>query len=704
MADYFTEMLPEIREAFLQTDPGIVPGVDAVFIGGSRLYKGRVDNTPSRSDFPQSDFNAIIVFHKKDDIHPFINDRRRRQVLANMFGIEHEDLANPVAPALSSPLWSEIDAVMYNGYDDTNTLRSIRLLSLEAINRLSTFNTLSSNDRRLYEARTSRGRLSLIVEQVTTLPNNLVIKHEQWVYQNPAAVEDHENAVFGPFADLLVSGYCAFSRGSRGHDIKQSLVNHFASVTGKYPVLQCFSKYLRYPPPYLSWLHLELAGLCPPTHSVNLYNQTPRTTSWQVFLGNVCKLKSLIVPESSSSESDSFSNQLSQEIVTQFEKGELFKMARETPTFSDNSVSYRARTKGLDKAIDIFVKETLYAEDERNGAEQASAYFTNIAIPHVAAGGELLYPFFQGVNKSELRLAYINDGRRDQNQVQRLLYAELVQAEANLRTYRHSLSLPNDTSRSRHNVQRFFHDRMIDNNRMTDNYSDGVKLGGRMVSLDKLLSLRWKINGHTYPPLHELFDTAKSIIAPESAQILSCPIAFGLGDCQGGNVMVSPQYSLKGGQSDVRFVDYEVAGLHPVMLDLAKPLYNEVMFESLYRNLLSPDSGNITYTVTSQEIIVDMMPTVDTLTQAILDIKLRYLIKPLCDEVKVLGDNLDNHVSLLSTALFLCGTLGGDFAENDAALVSNFSIGITLFGAINWETLMARFESLGLRVLDPKDM
>ncbi|KAJ2984480.1 hypothetical protein NUW58_g6037 [Xylaria curta] len=72
-------------------------------------------------------------------------------------------------------------------------------------------------------------------------------------------------------------------------------------------------------------------------------------------------------------------------------------------------------------------------------------------------------------------------------------------------------------------------------------------------------------------------------------------------------------------------------------------------------------------------IVIELSPRISSLAQVILDIKLRYLVGPLYEEVRKLGENLEDHVPLLlSNALFLCAAVAKDFLNDEEALLSNF--------------------------------
>jgi thiamine kinase-like enzyme len=74
------------------------------------------------------------------------------------------------------------------------------------------------------------------------------------------------------------------------------------------------------------------------------------------------------------------------------------------------------------------------------------------------------------------------------------------------------------------------------------------------------------INGQTYPSLQAHFRYAEQVFRMTSVEL---PIAFGLGDGHGGNIMVTEA----GIEGKLLFIDYEVSGFQSPLLDMAKSIY-----------------------------------------------------------------------------------------------------------------------------------
>ncbi|KAI0427083.1 hypothetical protein F5Y09DRAFT_350652 [Xylaria sp. FL1042] len=667
------------KEAFLQDHPSSITEIACMFIGGSRLYYNQQDSQ-------EGDYEGIVVVNSKHEMYSLVSDKRERQRILNLTGIKHEERTNLYIPPPSSPLYHEFDAIQISGYDEDKTKRTITFLSLEYFAQAKvSLNILSDTDRRVYTDSTAS---SVKLCQGTTLYGSIIL-HDQWLYIS----NEKTFVAFGIITNLLLSAVCIYGENPYGEEIKRMLVKYHASARGSFPSAKSFVESSKFSSSYTKWLDGELTRLRPKNSAV-AFNPRPRRGEKVFLFGNTIQTRTnAVLCDSASTRS------LQVEAVKQFENGEFSQPKGHDPQFSANSSSYIVKTKPPGTIFDIFVKVSSFAEDELNGAITASRFFPRVTVPWIADSGELLYPFFNGTTVSDIRLSYIRGGRRDAILSEKMLYAELVKAEDTLRVYRSSLSLEKNAPGQRYNIQRFFHDRLLNNRRMREHYGRGMTLGGKTIPFDKLLSLRWRINGKFYPSLREAFDNARDIISPDSAQMSSCPLVFGLGDANGGNVMVN-QSNAKGGTSDVLFIDYEVAGFHPIMLDLSKPLYNDIFFETLYQELF-PGKVNIDLkycvSVDMNMITIDFKPQIDSLTQAILDVKLRYLIRPVSDELRSLGVNLEDYLPLLSTGLFISTTLSRNFAGNDQAFLSSFATGLILNGAQSWGELASRLEELGFK-------
>ncbi|KAI0106486.1 hypothetical protein GGR51DRAFT_571425 [Nemania sp. FL0031] len=688
-AEDFSRALLEYHWSFLQSDPATIPEIVCIFIGGSRLYNPQ---PPALQKKSQSDYDCVVVCRSKLDLYSLLSDSRRRQSLLNLLGIEREDGAKFQIPSPAVPLYAEFDGVRVAGYDGANIKRSCKVLSVECFyNGRTSLNILSSKERRIYNNfGTKYARSMTTLSQATTF-DDFVILHDQWLYT--ARMEDRSIlGAFGPTTDLVLSGLCVYGQEAHGHNIKQRLVDHYASQTGYHPSPETFARFPSFSPLFLRFFEEELHGLCPNTTSDALFKPSLKRNNDVFMFGDTVQTR-----VSAPLKNTVYTTEVSPEALAHFNQGRIIRHGNHNPKFSHNSTSYMATTQGPGDAVDIFVKVTPHANAELQAATMARRIFPRVFVPRMANSGELLYPLFRGTTVADALLSYVQGGRQDMKLVETILHVDLVRAEDTLRSYRNTLTL----QPSAHpNIQRFFYNRLVGDKRMREHYGQGMKLAGETYSLDQLLSFRWHINGQTLPSLREAFDEAQQIVAPDSKFMQSCPKVFGLGDSHSGNVMYTPTDE-KGHPSQVLFIDHEVAGYHPVMLDLAKPLYCDVFFETRYRPLLTGNANHgLRYRVSksTNTIIVELKPRIGDLTQAILDIKLQYLFVPLRAEVeKKLGVDLEQYIPLLSTALFLCATVAGSFANDEEAFVDSFATGLLLAQAKNFQELVLQFGDLGLK-------
>ena len=346
-------------------------------------------------------------------------------------------------------------------------------------------------------------------------------------------------------------------------------------------------------------------------------------------------------------------------------------------------------------ATKIFCKRSLHPQQEFEGAINAAAFGLRVQLPHLTSSGELLYPFFEGMTESELRLLFHRSRGSNWCIAETVLYAELAKAEDMLRVYKKCLyGNMCRSATAKQPIHRFFHSRLIQNARFREFYGDSFNIGGKSLSMVEFLEIPWKVNGVVYPSLGELFCTAIDVLHPSSRQSISCPIVFGLGDAHGANNMIASDVSPNGAR-EVLYVDYEAAGFHPIMLDLAKPFYNDVFFETLYMDIL-PDVPKTGCELDGGYIDVHFTPYVDDITQAIFDVKRRYLLEPLFDLVLSLGGDLERNVPLLSAALLLCATLTRNSSETPHVFFRSVATGIVLSQAVNIEGLYSCLRKLGI--------
>ena len=145
--------------------------------------------------------------------------------------------------------------------------------------------------------------------------------------------------------------------------------------------------------------------------------------------------------------------------------------------------------------------------------------------------------------------------------------------------------------------------------------------------------MQFELTGVSYPSFGQISRDATRPLHPTATS--ACPSVFGLGDAHGANIMVSEKDGPES-RRELLYIDYEVAGYHSVMLDLAKPLYLDVFFDVLYADSIY-NPPRIEYALDDGVIKITISAYTDRLGQEILNIKRRVLIDPLFQYSRDMG-------------------------------------------------------------------
>ena len=671
-----------------------ISAIKAVLLGGSRIYS--MGN--AREERNGSDWDGAIIVSTKLAIFHLVNEQRRS--LMEMLGIVRDECPGLRVPEPSSARWDYFDAVRFAGFDCLENKRSVKILSLDYFSKpKASLHILSFKDRRVFEASRPPDTRFYRLQQASRLEDGLVILHDQWIYAAPPTVcihgEEAPFAAFGVTADLLISGCWLHGYEPYGRLIQSQILASYSVVSRQHATTQSFAKSCHFSTEFISWFAKELSEL-------NFLNDIPlrRLRCHCSFLGTrfLCG-ETAMAPDRSFPGSSTQNLCLPSQSVELYEQvGALVRFQRPSSVFTSNStaaeITLPADSVG-GKVTKIFCKRSQHAQQEFEGAMTAASFGLRVQLPHLTSSGELLYPFFEGMTESELRLSFHRSSRSNWYAAETLLYAELVKAEDMLRVYKECL----DSNMARvetagQPIHRFFYSRLVQNARFREFYGDSFKIGGKVLSVVEFFEIPWKVNGVVYPSLGELFQTAIDVVHPGSQQSMSCPIVFGLGDAHGANIMIASHVSANGGH-EILYVDHEAAGFHPIMLDLAKPFYNDVFFDTLYMDVL-PHIPETRCEFIGGFIDVQFTPYVDEITQAIFDIKRKYLLQPLFDLVLNLGGDLKKNVPLLSAALLLCATLTRNYSITSDIFFRSMATGIVLSQAANLEELYSCLRMLGI--------
>ena len=660
----------------------------AALLGGSQIYRDSGSECPQRS----SDWDGALVLATKLDITALVNEHR--QTLMEMFAITREEYPCLRVPDPSSEIWDSFDAVRFVGFTSAGTRKSVKILSREYfLGSKTALNILSFKDKRIFEGSLPQATMYYRIHQATRLEDGLHILHDQWIFKPDPSFCIHGNDIsptsFGITADLLVSGAWLFGETSCGQLIQIRLLQQYATASNKHATLDSFARSHQFSGSHRKWLGDRLAALNAsipvPIHCSCVY------TSNRFAYGSTTYVHSKLSPQMHSRI-----RCLPPDLRLSCNTDN--PCSRPTSTLSiffsnsDSYVTTMLANSVKDSAIDVFCKRSRFQEQEIRGAEQAALFYPQVQIPSISQSGDVLYPFFRGQTEAEHRLSFIQNGRSNRQQLVLILNIELAKAEDMLRAYRLSFQTTADRESSfLQPIHRFYYTRLVNNTRFNEFYSAGINVHGHLLPMTSFIDMQLKVNGRCYPSIGQISRDATRFLHPTTTS--SCPSVFGLGDAHGANIMVPD----KGGPNNRRellYIDYEVAGYHSVMLDLAKPLYLDVFFEMLYADSIH-GSPTIEYSLDDGIIKITMDSCTDRLGQEILNIKRRFLIDPLFQYSRDIGCDLEEHVPQLAYALFSCACLTRNFKRDWDSLFRNIAVGVVLSQAADLENLWDCCRSLG---------
>ena len=488
-----------------------------------------------------------------------------------------------------------------------------------------------------------------------------------------------------------MTGAWLFGEDLCGQTIQEKILQAFTAAAKRPATVESFARSFRFSQSHVRWLDDRLKRLngsidlsdrcsCSETDNLFLYG-TNSSTPAKATLGTRSRIRCL-----------------PQELAT---LGKIQEITVQPPKalsiFSSNSIN-RVATVALESNkhsnTKAFCKHSPSQEQEIWGANQAALHFPHVQIPRLHLSGCLLYAFFEGRSEAELRLTFIQTGQSDRGLLETIIHSELLEAEDTLRAYRRSFQNPEKSrKRSKQPIHRFFYDRMVDNKRFREFYNDGLQIHQHLIPFQSFLRRPFEINKVRYPSLEEISRNAAIVLNPSA--VASCPTVFGLGNAHGANILVSEKRGPNHG-SEVLYIDYEVAGYHPVMLDLAKPFYNDIFFQMLYADHM-PNPPGIDYELQEGVMRITLSPCEDPIGQAMLEIKRRFLIIPLFKYAQAKHHDLEQHIPQLASALFACACLTRDFAGDWGTLFRNFAVGVMFSQVRTLEELWGCCESLGMQ-------
>ena len=664
------------------------PTIVAALLGGSQIYRD-----PGSERLPHSsDWDGALLLARKLEIYVLVNEHR--QALIEMFDIVHEECPHLRVPDPSSEIWDDFDAVRFVGFTKAGSRKSVKIMSQDYFSGSKTaLNILSFKDKRVFECSTSQATLYYRIHQATRLEDDLYILHDQWVFKSGPSFCAHGNDIsptsFGITADLLVSGMWLFGETSCGQLILKRLLQQYAAASNRHATVESLARFSRFSPSHRQWLADRLASLnvsiVLPSYCGCVYTRDC------VVYGSTTSIHSKLPSQRSSRV-----RCLPPDLALSCNTDNLPSRPIDTlPFFTSNSINkviIIPVDSVEDSAIKVFCKRSKYQEQEVRGAQEAALFYPQVQISSISRSGHLLYPLFEGRTEAEHRLDFIRSGRSNLHHFEVILTTELNKAEDMLRAYRQSFQNPvQEGSSVGQPIHRFYHSRLVNNTRFGELYSTGIDIHGHLLPMASFLCMQIEVNGVTYPSFEEISRKATGILHPMAK--CSCPNVFGLGDAHGANIMIHNEEG-PNHRRELLYIDYEVAGYHSVMLDLAKPIYLDVFFEMLYADNLE-DPPEIEYVLEDGVIKVTLSACTDRLGQEIFNIKRRFLIDPLVQYSQSLGCSLVEHVPQLAYALFSCACLTRDFRGEWDSLFRNIAVGVVLSQAADLDELWACFHSFG---------
>ncbi|KAI1652493.1 hypothetical protein F4813DRAFT_400989 [Daldinia decipiens] len=689
----FNDFVPGLSQRILVQDPEIL----AIFVGGNWLY---LDEADLRSGVHPLHWNVVVLVKTKFDIFRLVNENRQR--LLEITGIVQQECPHELyqVPSPSSEYWSEIDAVRFTGYDRVSSMRSVVIMSWEYFDRsvprtgrsTTALNIFSYVDKRIYK-NNNLGRVECQILQATSLPNGFVILHDQWLYEDwhtpYNSRRNPSDVVFGQTAELLVSGVNLFKNSYRERITKQILAFYF-HVTGQSATAGSLTDSDMFSSTYTEWINQRLEsymlgrevvqslgpGTVPaPSRPLSLFGDTSTGKYWE---RNTFRTVEVI----------------DEKVLSCFEHGDFAWIRQRRPLPGEVSGKWEvAITCAARNTTSVLCKTTSSAMDELERAMMASHFYPWVQVPCKSGSEQLLFPMIEYDYEEEIRTRYYRHGGNNWNDAEALLHAEMVKAEIVLSAYRKSFRNPDIQKQDISEVIKSHLDRIARGGRVfRELHGDKIQVkGGVSVSTRKFLDLEWIINGERYPSLRNLLDQA----ARDIRKARSGPVVLGLGDTSALHTMVSPK-TVQGGRK-VIFDNYGSTKYYPVMLDLARAFYCDVFFEMAHlANLPSHAWPRMKYSCTETTVQVSYARNCSWLARTIADIKIRYLLHPLEDEIKAARHSFDDLIPQLSASIFLVPMLYQDFSKNPDSIIANLMTGIVMSQCRNWEDFDFAVRKLGL--------
>lgn len=492
-----------------------------------------------------------------------------------------------------------------------------------------------------------------------------------------------------------MTGFWVYGQETTGSVISDRLKAAFFQAMNKFPDLQTFARHPRFGHWYREWCSKALGYNCAEASRLGCSCQAKTS-----FLFNTYPVHAVSITGNKEGRVFKLTERSIERIRAWKVRSPVGRgLVKRSDMFSSNSINgflKATQSKDDQKANEeIFYKIPLDLKAETNGAKLAARFFPMTQEPFASHDGVLWYPRFNGVTQAELRYRYHVEGRQDTDLFQLLLETELRKAEDTLRAYCKSFRTCDIDSEDRladpQPIHRFYHERLaVHGTRLLEFYGQGIEVDQSLVPFAKFFSMSISVNGVSYSSLERICQRASHLLDP--IRLRSVPTVFGLGDCHGGNVMVSNERNAHSFH-ELLYIDYEAAGQHSPILDISKPLYNDTIFQTLMGDTLEVP-GSFTWSMTEDSIDITIDGCTDDLSKAIFQIKKRYTLTPFVEFSRRHSVDLEDFVPQLGHALFSCAILTRNYASNVDALMRSLGVAVVLSQASTFDDLWARMASL----------
>jgi hypothetical protein len=194
---------------------------------------------------------------------------------------------------------------------------------------------------------------------------------------------------------------------------------------------------------------------------------------------------------------------------------------------------------------------------------------------------------------------------------------------------------------------------------------------------EALLARRWVINGKAYPcTLDTLIERAKRFLDPDQP---SWSIV-GHGDAHNGNVFFTP--------AGLRYFDPAFGGRHHPLLDLAKPLFHNVLATWIYHPQEVAARLQISYSDDGEQLRVEHNYAPSAVRKMFRASKLERVLRPIWLELTRRGESPETLTALLQSALLCCPLLTLNLADRARFPAEIGLLGLALSVTVGCEPIL----------------